>query len=319
MRDGNDVQASVGLQKTMDVLKRMSVSHCLLPRCSRMRLTKPSQVVWPSAARAWDLLHDVKIDVKRAEVDLLTNAPERKKRLAMDTEQSYVQGSSNRKWGSDMLPPPPIEPPSRAQTFPSNNNYPSVSMAYDQSQSQPNFHSPVPSSYDRWTSQNPSPVYPHAPQSQMAQQPPSMRQGSMDQQHYPFSASPVDLPTYMAPGRPASQQSSSHQSQASFHEPFTPSPVPNAAAQQHSGFWNDYQVGDPFADPTLLSSYANPLQPPALEQAVGSMHHPPPPEQAPMSGSFTSLGSYFNGGGQGSANTYFSGRSQSPASNSRRY
>lgn len=225
----------------------------------------------------------------------------------MDTEGSYVQGpSSNRKWGSDMLPPPPLEPPSRSQTFPSNG-YPSVSMSYDQQpQSQQSFHSPVPSSsYDRWTSQNPSPVYPHAPQSQIPQQP-SMRQGSMEQGHYPFSASPVDLPTYMAPGRPASQQSSSHQSQASFHEPFTPSPVPNSAAQQQSGFWSDYQVGDPFADPTMLSSYVNPLQPPALEQAATSMHHhhQPPPEQAP----FTALGSYF-GGAQGSAaHTYFSGK-----------
>lgn len=38
MRDGNDVQASVGLQKTMDVLKRMSVCHCDERSLSGMKL-----------------------------------------------------------------------------------------------------------------------------------------------------------------------------------------------------------------------------------------------------------------------------------------
>ncbi|KAG8952702.1 hypothetical protein FRC00_006637, partial [Tulasnella sp. 408] len=75
-----DIQASLGLQKTMAILKNLSV-------------------VWPSAKRAWDLLDGVKIDVRRAELALLQNAPERKKRSAGEVEVPHQApvGSSSRR------------------------------------------------------------------------------------------------------------------------------------------------------------------------------------------------------------------------------
>ncbi|KIO25516.1 hypothetical protein M407DRAFT_244049 [Tulasnella calospora MUT 4182] len=64
-----------------------------------MAILKNLSVVWPSAKRAGDLLDGVKIDVRRAELALLQNAPERKKRSAGETEvpRQAPGGSSSRR------------------------------------------------------------------------------------------------------------------------------------------------------------------------------------------------------------------------------
>lgn len=45
-----------------------------------------NQIVWPSAARAWDLLNGVKAEVRKPDVTMLTSMPDRKKRLLAETD-----------------------------------------------------------------------------------------------------------------------------------------------------------------------------------------------------------------------------------------
>lgn len=68
----NDPQASVGLNKCMEVLKRV-------------------EIVWPSAARAWELLHGAKDDLPDYEIPL-TNIDRPRKRSADDPIDTILLG-----------------------------------------------------------------------------------------------------------------------------------------------------------------------------------------------------------------------------------
>ncbi|KAG8904867.1 hypothetical protein FRB99_001034 [Tulasnella sp. 403] len=267
MENPVDIQASLGLQKAMDVLKRMSIT-------------------WPSAGRAWDLLDGVKIDVRRAEVEMLTNAPERKKRPTSDSEPfsaitglspsstlvaqhlpsprnslnfvNHVGPLADHSNGLGMQPPVPVRTPptSSFASSPIHESFPPPYMDHDYFEQvisssvasssdgvrssmdsvdaqHGQFHAPVPS-YTRWMPD--SRQHPQQ-QSQLTSIPPlqpsglSFQQQPPRQEHYysGFSTPPVDVhsTSYSTAAGLNGARPQSQPAQLSFVEGFTPSPVPS--------------------------------------------------------------------------------------------
>ncbi|KAG8948397.1 hypothetical protein FRC04_009767 [Tulasnella sp. 424] len=323
-----DVQASLGLQKTMTILKELSV-------------------VWPSARRAWDLLDGVKIDVRRAELALLQNAPERKKRSAIDNEaprHTPVDSSSRRTSPSGQVssavfnraspggPPHPDStlsqfslPPIQRSTAPlssANSDYQQRSPTHNtQNYSSPSFSDPsamVQSSYDApvqtyegWSSQ-PShdgarQSLAQSPTSQLSSHaaPSSYQHAPVSQPQYSYASSHVTLPPLSSYTQSiAGTALPSHASP--FQDHFSPSPVPTDSQrfpQTGGGYWSGYQNNDPFGDPSLLSTYAPVVQPsgpqgydPAGAQAVmqAALQEPHPPH---LPTGYSAINAYFSNTG----------------------
>ncbi|KAG9046224.1 hypothetical protein FS837_004856 [Tulasnella sp. UAMH 9824] len=329
-----DIQASLGLQKTMAILKNLSV-------------------VWPSAKRAWDLLDGVKIDVRRAELALLQNAPERKKRLAGETEAPHQApvGSSSRRTspsgqpssgvlsraspGGPSHPDPTLNqyalpPIQRSATALSSSvhadysqrspprptqGYNSPSFSNPSAMVQSSFDAPV-QSYETWNSQ-PSQ---HSARQSLGQSPThavpsSYQHAPVSDPQYPYASSHVTLPplssyTQGIAGTTIPSQSSP------FPDHFASSPVPPDSQRfpnAGSGFWSGYQSNDPFGDPSLLS-YASVVQPQgpqgydsagahAVMQAALQESHPSLPT------GYSAINAYFSD--TGSSGVYY-GSSETP-------
>jgi hypothetical protein len=73
-------QAGLGLQKCMDILKRMDVSPVNVPQLNYF--SYKFQRTWSSAGRQWELLQGSQLDLREAELARLQQGPHRNKRAA---------------------------------------------------------------------------------------------------------------------------------------------------------------------------------------------------------------------------------------------
>ncbi len=178
------------------------------------------------------------------------------------------------------MPPPPMHQPS-----------PSSFAAYIPHQVDP--HSSLQhhtSIYDGWASQTGSPTY--TPSNLSASQ--SLNSLPQMSQYDAYDTAAMPPMASYGSGLPSLPS----QPHSPFQDTFAPSPVPQSSGGVHPGYW----VGDPYADPSLLSSYGSvtplPNHPtatqPALEASRSSQsahRH----QHTVLSPNYAALDAYFGG------------------------
>ncbi|EJD52017.1 hypothetical protein AURDEDRAFT_158861 [Auricularia subglabra TFB-10046 SS5] len=252
MRPSN-IQASLGLQQCMDSLKAMNI-------------------LWPSAGRAWELLHGSNVDVHQAELARLSHAGRPNKRPANDQlESEDVQQPAA---ASGMHPyraqPLPHAPPSRP--LPVSSSF--SSLGPTTTASSDSFFGP----YSRWGPdiyQQPSTSHtPHASYSQPhhhhSQPPPAPPPSHAPPPHSLSQSSMASMTGYTVPSHTVPSQGITQNVNGSRYNP---------------NYWGEYQ--ETFSEPPGMggSIYSQSMMPPPLPPPGSNMQqvhpHAPPASTYP--------------------------------------
>lgn len=167
-----DVQAGLGLQRCMDALQTMNVSLLLDLLHAVFLSLHTLQTIWPSAGRAWELLHGAKIDMRDVELSRQAqrrlNKQDKRKRTPEGTNDNVVNLSEPRHGQSTVLDGNVSAPPLPSVEFGKTEMQPAMPPLEPQPQprlqfSQPQQYSlrvdvsnsPVNSfsDFDRWPTQ----------------------------------------------------------------------------------------------------------------------------------------------------------------------